>query len=547
MASMANPTPTNAVPNTSAPTSSGLLTPTQMAQMASHSNPANPTGAVGSSWDEFDKAVGGNTATQSTDETGANTAVIPAKPAVSATGEQNFGVADALKTIPNAAGDVLNLIKQGTYGIAKNVLYDIPKQAIGLVGDNNGDVGKSLMDTISAIPESTLKVLWGLVPNSAKNLANTDALSEIPSQFQDLAKSSGGYANAFINMVKAMPDSVTPAMQQYADQIDKARQSFENHPVNEALGYLGMKELATNPSTALDAVKSAKEFATSPIDSTISAAKDAIDISKPFVKLLVDKITGASSGIADSLEKSSLRLTPTQKTNLGSKLQDVVDYNTKNGITGNPEARYEKITKNYNQMEDTLQKTLDANSHITVPKDQVISQIEALKNNYANDRDVNAIERQIDDAVSVVKRQLDNIPLKNLNELKRSTYSGAYNKAGVKVLDTVEHDIGDVMRSNLNDTLTKNNVTVGGKSLNDFNKDYGTIINSRKLLKIAQGRPQLGLVGKLTSKVLGGIIGRAVGGGIPGEVAGILVAPNIAEHVAGTNVKTRIANLLKKK
>ncbi len=224
-----------------------------------------------------------------------------------------------------------------------------------------------------------------------------------------------------------------------------------------------------------------------------------------------------------------------------------MDYNTKNGITGSPEARYEKVTQNYNDMEDTLQQTLKANPNITVPKDQVISQLNDLKNNYANDRDINSIERQIDDAVSVIKRQPDNIPLTNLNELKRSTYSGAYNNAGVKVLDTVEHDIGDTLRSNLNDTLTKNNVTIGGKSLNDFNKDYGTVITSRKLLKIAQGRPQLGLVGKLTSRVLGGIIGGAIGGGIPGEVAGSLLAPNIAEHIAGTNVKSKIANILKKK
>lgn len=359
----------------------------------------------------------------------------------------------------------------------------------------------------------------------------------------------GDIANKPINWLADNISNI-PALQHLAVKYPGLQQDLSN-AITIGGALVGGEKAPEIKTATGEAVTAGKQIAQSGLQGIEKGTEVVGNVAKTInentIKPIATKIAGTSSNLANSLEESSLRLTPVQKTNLGSKLQEVVDYNTKNGITGSPETRYEKITENYDKMENSLQKTLDSNPNITIPKQSVIDQLESIKNNYANDRDINAIERQIDDAKSVLDRQPDNIPLKNINELKRSTYAGAYNNAGVKVLDTVEHDIGDVLRTTMNDTLDKSGVTIDGKSLNDFNKEYGTVITSRKLLKIAQGRPQLGLVGKLTSRVIGGIIGGAVGGGIPGEIAGSLVAPNIAEHIAGTNVKSNIAGLLKKK
>ncbi len=224
-------------------------------------------------------------------EVGANTAVLPAKTAVSPEGKQNLGFVDALKTIPNAAGDILNLVKGATYDTAKRIIYDIPKEAIGLLQDTGGDPVEAMKNVIKSVPEATLKTLWGIVPQSAKEVINTNALSEIPSQFQALAKESGGYANAFSNLVKAIPDSLTPAMLQYANQLDKARQSFENHPVNEVLGYLGMKTLAENPKIAIDALKLTTDFAKNPIKNTTEALSPAVETLKNGVKSVTGNIS----------------------------------------------------------------------------------------------------------------------------------------------------------------------------------------------------------------------------------------------------------------
>lgn len=196
---------------------------------------------------------------------GTDTAVIPAKPA-----DGSARLSDIPKVVPNALGDIWNLVKEGTYGTAKKLLYDIPKEAFGLATDKNQvvkatkeardaylkktgiDVWADPMGSQSKLGnlaegavEATGKTLWGLVPESAKQLANTDALEEIPSQFKELVKENGGsYSKALLAMIKATPDAIPDAVMNYANQIDRARQSVVNHPVNELLGWMGLTSLA---------------------------------------------------------------------------------------------------------------------------------------------------------------------------------------------------------------------------------------------------------------------------------------------------------------
>lgn len=169
---------------------------------------------------------------------GSETAVLPAVKAP----ETGTGLSDLAKTPVNAIGDVLNLIKDSTYGTAKKVLYDIPKTAIESVEEQG--LGNTLKNTAKSLPGAVLDVGKSLIPQSAKELANTDALTEIPEQFKELVKENGGsYSKAFQAAVKAVPGSLPDAAVNYASQIDRARESIENHPVNEYLGYLGLKSL----------------------------------------------------------------------------------------------------------------------------------------------------------------------------------------------------------------------------------------------------------------------------------------------------------------
>jgi len=251
-------------------------------------------------------------------------------------------------------------------------------------------------------------------------------------------------------------------------------------------------------------------------------------------------------GIANKLEQTSLRLTPVQKTNIGkNRVKEVAEYLVNNKVTGSPEQRLEKVTHIYNGKEQKLQKALEA-LDVGYDKNALISKLQALKKSpqYLDSRDYNVIQRQIDEMIGLVENNYDEvIPFTRLNKLKRSTYGSAYNKAGDKVLDDVEHDIGDILRESIEEG-TKT-LRVDGQDINAFNREYGLLIQARKLLKTAEGRNQIGLVGKLVAAGAGGLIGNAVTpvvGGVIGGVAG----NTLAETVAGTAVRSRIGQVANK-
>lgn len=248
--------------------------------------------------------------------------------------------------------------------------------------------------------------------------------------------------------------------------------------------------------------------------------------------------------LSKTLEKINLRLTPAQKRNLGGKIDSAVEYIEKNKITGTPVQRLDKANDLYEKTEDTLQAFLKENKNIKVNKNDIIENIEVLKGKYANERDVLAIEKQLDSFIDLLqKKQPDQISIETLNKLKRSTYKNAYNKAGDKVLDYVEHDIGDVLRVFIEDSTQ--GLTLNGKAIGEFNREYGNLILARKLLKAAESRKQVGLIGKLIALGVGGSIGTALGGPIGAAVGAAASAP-IAEGLAGTAARSLTSQVLKR-
>ncbi len=242
--------------------------------------------------------------------------------------------------------------------------------------------------------------------------------------------------------------------------------------------------------------------------------------------------------LANYLEKVNLRLTPTQKSKIKDSGDRVTKFLADKKIVGSPDTRLNKVDDLYNKAEDTLQRFLKTKGKETfVNKEKLIEQVNGIKMKYGNTRDVVAAEKQIDDFIELLStRYADDIPVETLNTLKRSTYGSAYNRAGDKVLDGVEHDLADALRINIEKATE--GLTVNGKTIGAFNKEFGNIIESKKLLKIATGRKQVGLVGKLLAMSVGASIGGA-GGGI-GSALGIVAAQPIANTIAGTATRSLI-------
>ena len=306
------------------------------------------------------------------------------------------------------------------------------------------------------------------------------------------------------------------------------------------------------PRQVVGAAVKAGSLALNPIDAAgVFGAGDAIDKGRSLVgtlgetaasavggKLLGDATTKVFDTVApklsEALEKTNLRLTPTQKANLGAKADDAAKWLSENKVVGTPEGRFDKVDAIYDKTEDTLQKFLKTDAKdVTVPRKGLTSALEDLKANYKNDADSLDINKQIDRAKETLKtNQKPKIAVSDLNEMKRSTYKNAYNQAGSKVRDDVEKAIGDVYRSSIEDAT--NGMKVAGKDIGTFNKEYGRIINAKNFLQIAKGRNQIGWIGRTIAGAVGAGLSEHFGGGALADATAFGAGELGANVVAGT-------------
>ncbi len=254
----------------------------------------------------------------------------------------------------------------------------------------------------------------------------------------------------------------------------------------------------------------------------------------------IDKISGGAQAYSKELEQQSFKLTPTQKSKLAPKLDELSKFSMEKIPSGTPEERYNFAKDLYDHYEENLQKALSSSDTEVVNKTKFIESLQSLKDSYKYDRDSEALAKQIDSAVSHIQKTYpgDAIPVDKLNVFKRSTYQNAFNKAGDKVSDVVEYDIADMARSAIEKATKK--VTVDGQSISEFNREYGNLIQLKKILKLAQGRPEMGFTKRIVSRIIGGLVGHSLGG-LPGLVGGELIAEPIGNKVAGTGTKTAMA------
>lgn len=267
--------------------------------------------------------------------------------------------------------------------------------------------------------------------------------------------------------------------------------------------------------------------------------------------------------IAQSLEKSNLRLTKTKEGALATKgmeitdeainitknrLNEVSSFLAKQKIIGNPIERFAKATQLYNKAETVLDGFFDSLSKGSVAdKARVIRGLNGLKSAFKGHRDIDAISKQIDGAIRAVEKAAEvaekpgrTLSYKILNKIKRTTYENAYNKAGEKVVDGVEHAIGDVIRGIQLEDLR--GLKVAGQSVEQFMENYGRLIEARKLLKLAVGKPEISAV---TERLLMGGLGYLIGGGSAlGGGAGAFLGAGLGPTLFGVLPVTKLKSLI---
>lgn len=288
-----------------------------------------------------------------------------------------------------------------------------------------------------------------------------------------------------------------------------------------------------------------------PTNEVQARAKNVTDwatLLTPFVGSAVAK----APRFARALEEVSLRLTASEKRDLGEKLDRATNFLVEKGITGNPSVRLDKAQMLYEKTEERLQEFLTKEAkNIKIPREIYVQRLESLKNKFSNSRDSLVISDQIDDAIKTFKSNYKNSPLVSVdkfNQWKRSVMSDAFNKAGLKVRDDVEFAIGKEATDMLTDGLKK--LKIDGADFTQFNDEYADLINARKLLYKAEDRDEIAMIGKIITTMLGSSVGGGLGfaaGGFMGSSlgvpAGVYAASKIAPRIAGTTVRSNLGQL----
>jgi hypothetical protein len=351
----------------------------------------------------------------------------------------------------------------------------------------------------------------GLVYGLGEGLANNDSLAK--TAFKGVAYGAGGKLTEIgVNRVAA------PLI---AGAVNKLK------PAASKAASLIPQAVKQEASQLVSKINQAGEKFTAPYNRVIEntqlmgkANREFVSSVAQNVRALADIPDRAMQSFSRRLEQASLRMTPTEKRALGSRLKETVDFLSEKKIVGTPQMRYDKVTEIYNDAESTLQTflTKDAKDRF-VNKQALLETVENLKGKFQSHRDALAIENQLDDFKKLLESKYeDAIPVDRLNQLKRSTFESAYNKAGSKVLDDVEFAIGDTLKESIE--AATDGLKINGQSIGQFNKEYGKVITARKLLNVAKDRNQLGAIGRLLLGGFGGASALPLTGGFGSAAVG---------------------------
>lgn len=393
--------------------------------------------------------------------------------------------------------------------------------------------GFSVGRTIGNIPKSAGSLIGGVVDAAVHPIRTAKAIGSV----------AAGGVEKLIPGKQAEEASFDQLVGHYKERygsVDQFLKTLEDDPVGvlaDASTVFGGAGAALKGAGALS-----KSASLSNAGARVAGAAEAVN-PIAMTGAGISKLTQATfPKIARALEQQSLRLAPSVKRQLNGKLDEITTFLAEKKIVGTPQQRFEKATTMYDAAEDALDGFFGSIAKGNgVKKDSVIRGLQSLKGQYKNDRDSAVINKQIDSAVQAIKKnQGDTIPYQNLNQFKRSTYQNAYNKAGDKVLDDVEHAIGDVARQQLEEGLK--GLKVAGQSFEEFNRQYGLLIQSRKLLRDAIGKPEMSAI---TERLLGSLIGFGIGQG-PGAILGAALGKQAFEAVPITAVRSATGAALQK-
>ena len=231
------------------------------------------------------------------------------------------------------------------------------------------------------------------------------------------------------------------------------------------------------------------------------------------------------------LEEINLRMTPTEKQQMMKQGKDIPKFLSEKKIVGTPEARYEKVSKLYNNLEKKVDKLIES-SGVRFSKNSILERVREIPNQFSDDiagydEATNTTNKVLEFLQSKSPMEIDG---KLLNTYKRNLFDRAYSKNNTDVVNETYHAVASAFK----EILDKNVST-----LQKLNQEYGNTITARKILFKAMSRPEIGFTGKILGTAVGAGAGGALGGGL-GAGVGAFVGEKTAEKVLGTATRSAV-------
>lgn len=413
--------------------------------------------------------------------------------------QQSFSIGKTLSNIPKSAGQMLG-------GIGSAIVH--PMDTLGAVGGLAAGAVEKVLPGDQGIDTSSIDALGQFYKERYGGVQNIlQTIQEDPVGFAaDAASilSGGGAAVSKLGTVSkigtlAKAGSIATKV---GDIVDPLR------AVQNVAG--GVKSVTSTIKNKLPQA---------PFEGFVESTKAAKVVPPPNMQSALPDIT-------KDLTKGTFRLTQKEEVALGKQLEDITDAAVRYKINGSPTVRVEKVNSFIDSMESTLSKTLK-NVAGSAKTENIVNDLENLKSVYQNHFDFPDISAQIDKSIATLQAKGKGIKYADLNDFKRSAWNTAYSK-GDKVIDEIRHAVGDVVNQRIITDLnglgipaTAKNITV---PIEAFNAEYGKLLKLKKVLKIAEARPQISGV---QSRLAGALLGSWLVGGAGGIIGGSLASPFI--------------------
>ena len=428
-----------------------------------------------------------------------------------------------------------------------------PEQAFAGQPEQLNSSNFSLEETMKNIPSSAGRFLGGLANIVAHPIQTIKTLGGV----------AAGTVEKLIPGQQAEEKYIDGLVDIYKERyggVDKALNTLEQDPIGVLADLstilTGGGAIASKIGTVSKLGKVAKAGEViAQVGNKINPLSVVSKVTQPLKDWLPD--------IAKTIEQSNWRLTKTKEGALltkasdeaidaasmitKNKLNEVANFMAEQKIIGTPLGRYAKATELYNKTESILDDFFNSISKSApqIKGSDYIRSLNGLKNVYKGHRDFEAIVKQINSAIKSVENAMDKsgkISYKTFNKFKRTTFENAFNKVGDKVIDDIEFVIGDAARGMLDESMR--GLKIAGQSFEEFNHNYGLLIEGRKIIKSAVGKTQMS---KLFESLLGGTLGYAFGSaagglsfGLGGALAGASFGKSLIEQLPVTAIKSGI-------